>query len=193
MTVLGGCSSAPTPIKVAPNGEYIGWHCEGDISSDEHWRCDKKTLKNGVLVTTATAVEAMPEASVIEADPNPAPAAVSAPVAVPETASAPAPKALEVEPESAPSKQPAPSVDSNSGYSIQLGAFDSPEQARARAAELGLEGNSQIRRIVSGGRVFNVVLLGQYVSRSEAEAAAEMLGIDYWVRSLRSLADATVE
>jgi septal ring-binding cell division protein DamX len=151
-------------MKVAPNGEYIGWHCEGDISSDKHWRCDKKTLKNGQVVTTATAVEAPPPA-VAEPMPAPQPAAASSEVQEPKL----------------------------SGYTIQLGAFDNPEQAQTVAAGLGVEGDIQIRQIISRGTTFSVILMGQYSSRAEANAVAETLSINYWVRSLRSLVNAAVQ
>ena len=151
-------------MKVAPNSEYIGWHCEGDISSDKHWRCDKKTLKNGQVVTTATAVEAPPQA-VAEPMPGPQPAAASSEVQEPKL----------------------------SGYTIQLGAFDNPEQAQTVAAGLGVEGDIQIRQIISRGTTFSVILMGQYSSRAEANAVAETLSINYWVRSLRSLVNAAVQ
>ena len=151
-------------MKVAPNGEYIGWHCEGDISSDKHWRCDKKTLKNGQVVTTATAVEAPPPA-VAEPMPGPQPAAARSEVQEPKLY----------------------------GYTIQLGAFDNPEQAQTVAAGLGVEGDIQIRQIISRGTTFSVIVMGQYSSRAEANAVAETLSINYWVRSLRSLVNAAVQ
>jgi septal ring-binding cell division protein DamX len=187
---LSGCSSNPAPIKVAPNGEYIGWHCEGDISSDEHWRCDKKTLKDGVLVTTVTAAEMVPETapeqaankvSSADADENLQPRAVSEPRAV---QSAPIQDAEIAESELA---------YSSSGYSIQLGAYDSPDKALDASRNLGLEGDIQIRQILSKGREFSVILLGQYPNRAKADAAAQALGVNYWVRSMRSLANATVQ
>lgn len=164
-------------MKVAPNSEYIGWHCEGDISSDKHWRCDKKTLKNGQVVTTATAVEAPPQA-VAEPMPGPQPAAArSEPMPAPQ-------------PAAASSEVQEPKL---SGYTIQLGAFDNPEQAQTVAAGLGVEGDIQIRQIISRGTTFSVILMGQYSSRAEANAVAETLSINYWVRSLRSLINAAVQ
>jgi septal ring-binding cell division protein DamX len=184
---LGGCTSAPTPIKVAANGEYIGWHCEGDISSDEHWRCDKKTLKDGQVVTTATAVEPVPE-SVPVLEPEPLAASV--------TESEPSTRAVSVD--SLPvintvEAEPLSSATEQSGFTIQLGAFDRPEQAQNVAANLDAQGDIQIRQIISNGRTFSVILMGQYPSRAEANKVTETLGINYWVRSLRSLADATVQ
>ena len=44
---LAGCSSTVVPAKVGPNGEYIGWHCSGDITSEGDWHCEQKTLKDG--------------------------------------------------------------------------------------------------------------------------------------------------
>lgn len=183
---LGGCSSAPTPIKVAPNGEYIGWHCEGDINSDEHWRCDKKTLKDGLVVTTATAVEAVTESALS----RPVESEVSTVAATPNVVETKSPAPQAEEPEST---HESGSIHLNSGFTIQLGAFDSPEQARSVAAALDVEGDIQIRQILSRGTTFAVILMGQYASRAEADAVAETLGINYWVRSLRSLADATVQ
>lgn len=173
---------------MAPNGEYIGWHCEGDISSDEHWRCDKKTLKDGVLVTTATAVEV-----VAESTPEPAPANPVESDFSPVAASLdPAPDTVEAVSSSSVAEQP-DSADPTSGYTIQLGAFDSPEQARSVAAGLRIEGDIQITQVLSRGTIFSVILTGNYSSRTQANAVAETLGINYWVRSLRSLADATVQ
>jgi septal ring-binding cell division protein DamX len=80
-----------------------------------------------------------------------------------------------------------------SGYTIQLGAFDNPEQAQTVAAGLGVEGDIQIRQIISRGTTFSVILMGQYSSRADANAVAETLSINYWIRSLRSLVNAAVQ
>ena len=186
ITGLSGCTSGPTPSKVAPNGKYIGWYCEGDISSDEHWRCDKKTLKEGLLVTTATAVEAVVESASEPASPV---ASETTPVAA-----TPGPTADAVDPEPRSSAlEVQDSTDPTSGYTIQLGAFDSPEQAQTVVAGLGVEGDIKIREILSRGTTFSVILMGHYFSRSQANAVAETLGINYWVRSMRSLADAAAQ
>ena len=76
---------------------------------------------------------------------------------------------------------------------MRLGAFDSPDKARRVAAALDVEGGIQTTQNLSRGTTFAETLMGQYASRAEADAVAETLGINYWVRSLRSLADATVQ
>lgn len=78
------------------------------------------------------------------------------------------------------------------GYSLQLGAYGSRQKAREVAENLDLEGDVQVREILVNGRTFAIILWGQYASRDAAEAAAQALTINYWVRSMRSVADATV-
>ena len=79
------------------------------------------------------------------------------------------------------------------GYSLQLGAYLSRQQAEEAAADMVLSGTLEVREIISQGRAFSVILLGHYPTRNEAEAAAQNLTISYWVRSMRSLADAAVD
>ncbi|MGB2375962.1 MAG: hypothetical protein ACPH45_05745, partial [Porticoccaceae bacterium] len=69
---LSACSSSVVPSKVGPNGEYIGWHCSGDIASEGNWHCEEKVLKDGQVVTvvgpTAVAKVETEQASEISAD-----------------------------------------------------------------------------------------------------------------------------
>jgi septal ring-binding cell division protein DamX len=184
---LPGCSSTVVPAKVGPNGEYIGWHCSGDITSESDWRCEQKTLKDGKVVTAAAPPPAAAPVAQSSQEPTQEPVKESAPI----VESVPSPVA-----EAAPAKTeqslPTKSLPTT-GYSLQLGAYLSRQQAEEAAADMVLSGTLEVREIISQGRAFSVILLGHYPTRNEAEAAAQNLTISYWVRSMRSLADAAVD
>lgn len=84
-----------------------------------------------------------------------------------------------------------------SGYLVQLGAFSNlqvaEQQAQQIAEELSLGSDVQVTEITSQGTAFWVVFLGHYQNRAAAEVAAKKLGINYWVRSMRSLANAAAQ
>lgn len=176
---LSACSSSVVPSKVGPNGEYIGWHCSGDIASEGNWHCEEKVLKDGQVVTlvgpTAVAKAETEQAQAISADrqvPDEVESTQQQQTAVAKTS-------VDVEP-----NYP------TSGYSLQLGAYRSRQQAEQAAENMLLSGPFEIRDIISQGKPFSVILLGHYATRSEAESAAQYLTINYWIRSMRSLADA---
>ena len=93
----------------------------------------------------------------------------------------------------APIKTPHPL----SGYLVQLGAFSTlqvaEQQAQQIAQELNLGSDVQVTEITSQGTAFWVVFLGHYQNRAAADVAAKKLGINYWVRSMRSLANAAAQ
>lgn len=187
LCVLSACSSTVVPSKVGPNGEYIGWHCSGDIASEGNWHCEEKVLKDGQVVVVAESAgkENLEAQSQIERSADTQSANGQSVTA----ASAKAPQPL---PEQ--SSQPA-SVDAKSdyptwGYSLQLGAYRSHQQAQQAAENMLLTGPIEIRDIISQGKPFSVILLGHYASRSEAELAAQNLTVNYWIRSMRSLVNA---
>jgi len=176
---LTGCTSNFVPADVGPDGKYIGWHCEGDVSSRDHWRCEKKTMKEGVLVSSPTAPVEDKE-SVIEepAIEEPAPTVVSKP---------------------ASDSSPLPALQ-NSGFTIQLGAYTSRQIAESVADSFEVDGLLKTVDIMTNGQRFSVVILGQYSTKEQAQQAAEQLNetsddkqINYWIRSMRSLLDAVVK
>jgi septal ring-binding cell division protein DamX len=183
LSTLAGCSSTVVPAKVGANGEYIGWHCSGDITSEGDWHCEQKTLKDGKVATVA----APPPAVAPVAQPTQEPVKESAPI----VESLPSP-VTETAPAKTQQSLPTKSLPAT-GYSLQLGAYLSRQQAEEVAADMVLSGTLEVREIISQGRAFSVILLGHYPTRSEAEAAAQNLTISYWVRSMRSLAHAAVD
>lgn len=151
---LTACTSNFVPAEVGPDGKYLGWHCEGDVNSREHWRCDKKTMKDGIVVT---------------------------------------------ETESTGTSKTQPALKDN-GFTIQLGAYASRQVAESVAASLAVEGQVNTVDIMASGQVVTVVILGQYISKEQAQGAAVRLNeisdgkkINYWIRSMRSLLDAVVK
>lgn len=178
---LSACSSSVVPSKVGPNGEYIGWHCSGDIASEGNWHCEEKVLKDGQVVTvvgpTTVAKAETEQAQEISADRQVPDEVESTQQQQQQTAVAKT--SVDVEP-----NYP------TSGYSLQLGAYLSRQQAEQAAENMLLSGPIEIRDIISQGKPFSVILLGHYATRSEAESAAQYLTINYWIRSMRSLADA---
>jgi septal ring-binding cell division protein DamX len=186
LCVLSACSSTVVPSKVGPNGEYIGWHCSGDIASEGDWHCEEKVLKDGqVVVVAQPAKESVKAQSQLEDSAN---RQISNGQAVSE-AGAQAPE-LSSEQTSQPASTVAHSDYPTNGYSLQLGAYRSRLQAEQAAANMVLSGPVEIRDIISQGKPFSVILLGHYATRSEAESAAQYLTINYWIRSMRSLVNA---
>ncbi|MDA9090804.1 SPOR domain-containing protein [Porticoccaceae bacterium] len=186
---LAGCTSNFVPAEVGTDGEYIGWHCEGDVSSRDHWRCEKKTMKEGVLVSSP-AVAVKEGESVIEE------LATDEPVTEAPVKEAPAP-AVVSEPVSESSSQPALP---DSGFTVQLGAYTSRQIAESVANSFKIDGPLKTVDIMTNGQRFSVVILGQYSTKEQAQQAAEQLNetldgkqINYWVRSMRSLLDAVVK
>lgn len=174
LSTLTACTSNFVPSEVGPNGEYIGWHCEGDVNSQEDWRCAKKTMKDGVLITTPVSAEPV----IVEDSPAQEPVFVALPAAAPEAVS---------------EQQP---TLSSSGFTIQIGAFASREVAASVIDDLVLEGDIQIVDTLVNGQPYSVVVLGQYSSREEAQQGAAQLAaqqVNYWIRSMRSLRDAAVQ
>ena len=176
LALLGGCASNFVPADVGPDGKYIGWHCEGDVTSKQEWRCDKKTLKDGLVIQSATALA--PSAVITESI-----AASEVPVhAIIPDSGVPA----------------SPLVDQSSGYSIQLGAFANVQIAAEMVDHMAIDGDVNVVEVLSTGKTFSVVLLGHYPSRAAAQVIADRLTsqrpeIRYWIRSMRSVRDAAVE
>ena len=60
--LLSACSghspSGSSPGSPGQDGEYIGWHCQGEIKSGDNWNCSEQLLKGGELVSP---IQAEPE------------------------------------------------------------------------------------------------------------------------------------
>ena len=180
--VLSGCSSTTGPINKAPETASRSWYCADNASSDELWLCSKNPVNDGQPAAVNAPVVKAPAAQLK------APAAkLKAPAA-----KLTAPAASNKVP-AAPIKTPHPL----SGYLVQLGAFSTlqvaEQQAQQIAQELNLGSDVQVTEITSQGTAFWVVFLGHYQNRAAADVAAKKLGINYWVRSMRSLANAAAQ
>ena len=180
--VLSGCSSTTGPINKAPETASRSWYCADNASSDELWLCSKNPVNDGQPAAVNAPVVKAPAAQLK------APAAkLKAPAA-----KLTAPAASNKVP-AAPIKTPHPL----SGYLVQLGAFSAlqvaEQQAQQIAQELNLGSDVQVTEITSQGTAFCVVFLGHYQNRAAADVAAKKLGINYWVRSMRSLANAAAQ
>ena len=180
--VLSGCSSTTGPINKAPETASRSWYCADNASSDELWLCSKNPVNDGQPAAVNAPVVKAPAAQLK------APAAkLKAPAA-----KLTAPAASNKVP-AAPIKTPHPL----SGYLVQLGAFSAlqvaEQQAQQIAQELNLGSDVQVTEITSQGTAFWVVFLGHYQNRAAADVAAKKLGINYWVRSMRSLANAAAQ
>ena len=194
--VLSGCSSATGPINKAPETASRSWYCADNASSDELWLCSKNPVNDGQPAAVNAPVVKAPAAQLTApAAKLPAPAARSkAPAAKSKAPAAKltAPAASNKVP-AAPIKTPHPL----SGYLVQLGAFSTlqvaEQQAQQIAQELNLGSDVQVTEITSQGTAFWVVFLGHYQNRAAADVAAKKLGINYWVRSMRSLANAAAQ
>lgn len=180
--VLSGCSSTTGPINKAPETASRSWYCADNASSDELWLCSKNPVNDGQPAAVNAPVVKAPAAQLK------APAAQSKAPAAKLTAPAASNKVP-----AAPIKTPHPL----SGYLVQLGAFSAlqvaEQQAQQIAQELNLGSDVQVTEITSQGTAFWVVFLGHYQNRAAADVAAKKLGINYWVRSMRSLANAAAQ
>ena len=201
--VLSGCSSTTGPINKAPETASRSWYCADNASSDELWLCSKNPVNDGqpaavnapVVKAPAAQLKAPAAKLTAPAARSKAPAAKSKAPAAKLTAPAAkltAPAASNKVP-AAPIKTPHPL----SGYLVQLGAFSAlqvaEQQAQQIAQELNLGSDVQVTEITSQGTAFWVVFLGHYQNRAAADVAAKKLGINYWVRSMRSLANAAAQ
>jgi septal ring-binding cell division protein DamX len=194
--VLIGCSSTTGPINKAPETASRSWYCADNASSDELWLCSKNPVNDGQPAAVNAPVVKAPAAQLkAPAAKLTAPAARSkAPAAKSKAPAAKltAPAASNKVP-AAPIKTPHPL----SGYLVQLGAFSTlqvaEQQAQQIAQELNLGSDVQVTEITSQGTAFWVVFLGHYQNRAAADVAAKKLGINYWVRSMRSLANAAAQ
>ena len=201
--VLSGCSSTTGPINKAPETASRSWYCADNASSDELWLCSKNPVNDGQPAAVNAPVVKVPAAQLkapaakltAPAARSKAPAAKSKAPAAKLTAPAAkltAPAASNKVP-AAPIKTPHPL----SGYLVQLGAFSTlqvaEQQAQQIAQELNLGSDVQVTEITSQGTAFWVVFLGHYQNRAAADVAAKKLGINYWVRSMRSLANAAAQ
>ncbi len=194
--VLSGCSSTTGPINKAPETASRSWYCADNASSDELWLCSKNPVNDGQPAAVNAPVVKAPAAQLTApAAKLPAPAARSKAPA----AKSKAPAAKLTAP-AASNKVPAASIKTPhplSGYLVQLGAFSTlqvaEQQAQQIAQELNLGSDVQVTEITSQGTAFWVVFLGHYQNRAAADVAAKKLGINYWVRSMRSLANAAAQ
>ena len=194
--VLSGCSSTTGPINKAPETASRSWYCADNASSDELWLCSKNPVNDGQPAAVNAPVVKAPAAQLkAPAAKLTAPAARSKALAAKSKAPAAkltAPAASNKVP-AAPIKTPHPL----SGYLVQLGAFSAlqvaEQQAQQIAQELNLGSDVQVTEITSQGTAFWVVFLGHYQNRAAADVAAKKLGINYWVRSMRSLANAAAQ
>ena len=201
--VLSGCSSTTGPINKAPETASRSWYCADNASSDELWLCSKNPVNDGQPAAVNAPVVKAPAAQLkAPAAKLTAPAARSKALAA--KSKAPAAKltapAAKLTAPAASNKVPAAPIKTPhplSGYLVQLGAFSTlqvaEQQAQQIAQELNLGSDVQVTEITSQGTAFWVVFLGHYQNRAAADVAAKKLGINYWVRSMRSLANAAAQ
>lgn len=189
--VLSACSGLKSSEfsrqSPGPDGEYLGWHCEGEVALRDNWNCSEKLLTDGlVVVEPAAQVEVAAETEALEVDSFEITAAVEGGVN---------PKASvnKVPSKKAPDTR-FPKFDiSANGYTVQLGAYLSQALAERAADNMILPGGElRIRDIVTAERRFFVLIYGRYQTRQQAEVASEPLvvlnsGLNYWIRSIASM------
>ena len=160
-----------------PDGEYIGWHCEGVAESSDDWRCSETLLKDGVVASV--------ESSTVRTVPIKKALVEKALVEKALVKKVPIKKAV-------PARFPKFDI-SGSGYTVQLGAYRSQIMAERAADNIMLPGGElRIREIIAGEQQLFVVVYGQYQTPEQAQVAAEPLvvlnsGLNYWIRSIASM------
>ena len=187
--LLSACSGhSPSDSSPGPDGEYIGWHCQGKIESSDDWNCSEQLLKGGELVSPVQVEAETVELNNSELDNSELALDTSAPEAE-----------LDVEEDVKEDAIEKPLIKtlafdiSAKGYTIQLGAYLSQKMAEQAADNINLtEGELRVRDIVDGERYLFVLVYGQYLSRQQAEIATEQLielnpELNYWIRSIKSM------
>jgi septal ring-binding cell division protein DamX len=163
---LSGCQSQSPLEKAIVDSDSMLWQCTVNQVDQDSWSCDRKRPQN----QESTVVVTQPE----EDSKSPAVKQQAAPATTDIVKASVAKGSM------------------SSGYSLQLGAYRSLEKAYKVAAGLDLNGDIQVREIIVNGSTLAVILWGQYPSRDAAEVAAQTLTINYWVRSMESVTNATV-
>ncbi len=215
--LLSACSghspSGSSPGSPGQDGEYIGWHCQGEIKSDDNWNCSEELLKGGELVSP---IQAEPEtvevlsSKVDSSDADEIALDLSAPeteLALDENIRDESVVAKNTVDETAADES---TVDKNTagkalaekiltfdisakGFTVQLGAYLSQKMAEQAADNIHLtEGELRVRDIADGERYLFVLVYGQYPFREQAEVAVEQLielnpGLNYWIRTIKSM------
>jgi hypothetical protein len=184
--LLSACSghspSDSSRLSSGPDGEYIGWHCEGAIESSDNWNCSEQLLKGGELVSPVQV-----EAEAVELN-NSEPAEITLDTSVPDTDLAEEEGAIDK-----PLIKVLAFDISAKGYTVQLGAYLSQKMAEQAADNISLtEGELVVRDIVDGERYLFVLVYGQYPSRQQAEIVTQELielnpGLNFWIRSIKSM------
>ena len=207
--MLTACSSISSLPGAAPDEEYIGWHCEGDVESTDNWNCSEQLMKGGVLVSQNQAqASANAKTSSVNSESN-EPSDDYSEFESDKTIKADQAKTV-VESSTASDENtlventlventlvkntPVFEISGN-GYTVQLGAYLSQPMAEAAADKIVLsQGALRVRDIIVDERYLFVVVYGQFQQSKQAKAAAEQLaelnpGLNYWVRSIASMRD----
>ena len=203
--LLSACSghspSGSSPGSPGQDGEYIGWHCQGEIKSGDNWNCSEELLKGGELVSP---IQAEPEtvevlsSKVDSSDADEIVLDLSAPeteLALDENIRDESVVGKNTVDETAADESTADesAVDKNTagkalpekiltfdisakGFTVQLGAYLSQKMAEQAADNIHLtEGELRVRDIADGERYLFVLVYGQYPFREQAEVAVEQL------------------
>jgi hypothetical protein len=205
--VLSACSgqgpSDSSRATSGPDGEYIGWHCQGEIESTDNWNCSEQRLKGGALVAPAQVETETFEPNLLEVNSSEIkgseingseinssePAEIILDTSVPGTELT-AGEALE---QQIPIEQASLFDISAKGFTVQLGAYLSQEMAEQAADNIILtKGELRVRDIVDGERFLFVLVYGQYPLRQQAEIATEQLvelnpELNFWIRTIGSM------
>lgn len=164
-------SPAPEDVLGSRTAPEDDWFC--DAGADGQWAC----VQDQALVANPKLRDARPVTTGMLAEPDPAEGGPDRAWRSPERA-----KRDSV-------------LDWRAGhYAVQLIALDSDQAVAALAERLAIPELVRVR-IESGGRLFHVLLLGDYANRRDAEVASagmvrRMPSLDPWVRSVGPLQDA---
>ena len=185
--LLSACSGFGPPdssrSSQGPDGEYLGWHCEGAIESSDNWNCSEQLFKGGSLVPPIDVEVEAVEPIVLK------PVEIALDTSLPEAELAAGKTSTQQIPSE---KVPVFDISAN-GYTVQLGAYLSQDVAEQAADNIRLaEGELRVRAIVDGERYLFVLVYGQYRSRQQAEIVTEQLielnpDLNYWIRTIGSM------
>ena len=178
MFFLSACTTFDITSGLASRSEYKVWNCRADSSDTDQWHCTRGTVGDAVPVDAEPQLESETQNKVDnEAGPI-------------------TEKKAEKKAQQLPRQPVEIAFDiSADGYTVQLGAYLSQAMAERSADKIIIsQGELRVRNIFAAGRHSFVIVYGQYETQQQAQDAAEGIrvlnpGLEYWVRSIKSMRD----
>jgi septal ring-binding cell division protein DamX len=173
---LSACTTFDVTSGTASGKEYLGWYCEGDVHSDDQWKCTERLMINGEPVVEEEKPQPESDNTLVDTPKdNP-----KTQTSEKDSVEHPAEKTFDISAE---------------GYTVQLGAYLDQAMAERSADKINItQGQLRVRDIIAEDQYRFVIVYGQYQTRAQAQASAERLvdlnpQLEYWIRTIKSMRD----